>query len=130
MVKLFEKSDLAKIKDPVESITSEGNLDVFDNGVGITLEKDGEVLGCGGVVLHGSDVGEFWLRMSKKAKPLLALTAMKESMKILSNSFPGVKLVCRVQDGWVKGERLARHLGFIKDHIEENYWVYTWQQQH
>ena len=130
MVKLFKTSDLARIKDPIETIPAEGNLDVFDNGVGITLEQDGEVLGCGGVVLHGSDVGEFWLRMSKKAKPLTAMTAIRASIKILSKSFPGVTMVCRVKDGWDKGERLARHLGFIKDHIEDNYWVYTWQQQH
>ena len=130
MVKLFEKTDLAKVKDPIESFDSEGDLSVFDNGVGITLEQDGEVLGCGGVVLHGADVGEFWLRMSSKAKPLTAMTAIRASIKILSKSFPGVTMVCRVKDGWDKGERLARHLGFIKDHIEDNYWVYTWQQQH
>ena len=130
MVKLFNKSDLAKIKDPIEAIVSEGNLDVFDNGVGITFEQDGEVLGCGGVVLHGADVGEFWLRMSSKAKPLTAMITMKASMKILKDSFPGVKMMCRVKSGWDKGERLARHLGFIKDHIEDNYWVYTWQQHY
>jgi len=130
MVKLFEKSDLAKIKDPIEAIVSEGNLDVFDNGVGFTFEEDGVVLGCGGVVLHGSDVGEFWARIAKNTKTITILSSLRVAMAILENSFPGVKLVCRVQDGWVKGERLARHLGFIKDHIEENYWVYTWQQQH
>lgn len=130
MVSLFKKSDWHRVKDPIEMGDNISDLGVFDNGVGITLEQDGEILGCGGVVLHGHDVGEFWLRMSSKAKTLTAMTTIRASITILSKSFPGVTMVCRVKDGWAKGERLATHLGFIKDHIEDNYWVYTWQQQH
>ena len=129
MIKLFEKTDLAKIKDPIEAIIAEGDLDVFDNGVGLTFEEDGVVLGCGGVVLHGSDVGEFWARISKKTSAIVAVSSLRAAMTILKNSFPGVTFICRVKDGWTKGERLARHLGFVRDHIEDDYGVYKWQIQ-
>ena len=131
-LKIFDKDDWKKVADPVEgSVEDACDLGVFDNGVGLTLEDDdGKTLGCGGVVLHDDDIGEVWLRMSRDAKPLLAYATMKAAIKILAASYPGVSLTCRVLEGFDKGERLATHLGFVKDHIDDKYWVYKCQPQH
>ena len=130
-LRIFNKSDWAKVPNPVEvNVGDDCDLGVFDNGIGITLEDDGEIVGCGGVVLHNGTVGELWVRISRDAKPLLSYVAMKAAIKILVESYPDVEMKCRVLDGFDKGERLAKHLGFTRDHIDDNYWVYTWQPQH
>ena len=98
--------------------------------MGVTVEDGGKTLGCGGVVLHDSDTGELWLKLSKKAKPLAVMTGIKASLKILRQSFPGVAFMCRVKEGFEKGERLVKRLGFERDHLEDDYWIYTWQPQH
>lgn len=126
-IKIFDKSDWPKVTDPVEDLPRIHDMSVYDRGVGITLEDDGKTIGCGGVVLHDDTVGELWLRISSEAKPLIAMTAIKAGIKILADSFPGVQLICRVKDNFSKGERLVQHLGFIKDHMEDNYWVYKCQ---
>jgi len=128
MIRLFEKSDWAKVADPVEpNVVAGCDLSVFDRGIGITVEDDNGILGCGGVVLHDSENGEIWLRLSKTASPLSSVVGMKAGLKILSNSFPDVRLFCRIQDSFKKGHKLVGLLGFTKDHLDDNYWVYTWQ---
>jgi len=129
MVKLFEKSDWAKIVDPVEVGIQKRDLSVFDRGIGVTVEDDGVVLGCGGVILHNDELGELWLKLSRGTKAITAMTGIYAGLKILRNSFEGVTLFCRVKDGFDKGERLARRLGFKRDRLEDNYWIYTWQTQ-
>ena len=131
MIKLFEKSDWAKIDDPVEPMVDvEPDLSAFDNGIGVTVEQDGVVLGCGGIVLMSDDMGEVWIRISKKAKPIAVMTGLKAGLKILRNSYKDVALTCRVIEGFEKGHKLVKRLGFVTDRVEDNYQVYTWQQQH
>ena len=127
MVKLFEKSDWYKITDPVEAMYKAKDMSVYDRGVGVTVVDGGQTLGCGGVVLHNDNVGELWLRLSKATGHVTAMRGIVTGMTILKNSFNNITLICRVKAGWTKGERLVHHLGFIKDHMEDNYWVYKCQ---
>ena len=127
MVKLFEKSDWYKITDPVEAMYKSKDMSVYDRGVGVTVFEGDRTLGCGGVVLHNDYVGELWLRLSQTTGSVTAMRGIIAGIEILKNSFKDVVLICRVKDGWRKGERLVQHLGFTKDHMEDNYWVYKCQ---
>ena len=128
MIRNFEIADYAKIKDPIEgvSVISEDDLAIIERGVSITVEDEKGIVGCGGVILYDSDNGEMWLRLSKRANKLAYIDAILAAIRMLVNAFDGVKLYCRVKQGFKKGERFVRWLGFVLEREQDNYGVYVW----
>jgi len=115
-LKEFEKSDWDNVLDPVEPgefVLS--NPSAFDNGMGVTVLEDDKVLGCGGIVLNDNNNGEVWLKVSKSTNPRTIVAGVLAGFKIIKDSFPDVTIRCRALNGFDKGHRLIRRLGFVED---------------
>lgn len=130
IIRAFKSSDWYAIKDPVEpcDIDIDPTLTTLaERSLAVTVEDDRGVVGCGGVILYDSDNGELWIKLTKRASKIKALSAVLEGAKILMESFDGVRLYCRVREGFDKGKRLVQRLGFTLDRNEDGYEVYKWQ---
>ena len=119
IIRSFEKDDWKKITEPIET----GAVDIDDNqldmltsrGIAITVEDEMGVVGCGGTFFYDDCNAELWIRLAKRVelKTMSIVDSICAGIKILT-SMPDVKFYCRVRDGFRKGEKLAKWLGFKK----------------
>lgn len=130
MIRKFETKDWHAIDDPIEPCDidiDKAMIDLAERSLAITVENSKGVLGCGGVILYNDTEGELWLKLSKKANKLSVIEAVTTGLKILIESFDGVTFYCRVRQGFEKGEKLVKWLGFKLNRIQDGYGVYIWQ---
>ena len=125
IARMFDVKDWHRVQDAFENgpVSAEG-LQLAKDGVAMTVEEDGSVMGCGGVLT----TGELWLRLSRKSNPRTAIEAIVAGINSIKKSFEDTELWCRVKIGWREGERFVKWLGLRRDRIENGYGVYVWQK--
>lgn len=117
-ISLFKKEDFFGIEDPVEAtsnmVDDEGFFNLTDSGVSVTVREDGEVMGCGGVVLYDNNHGGMWIRISKEAakRSLLLLECIADAFNIIKESLGDIEILAHVKVGFKKGEKFAKFFGF------------------
>lgn len=83
---------------------------VRESDIAFTLEKNGVILGCGGIVRFWGSAGEAWTLLSRHAAANM-LTVTKVVKRILADApFDRVQMTTDV--GFEEAERWARMLGF------------------
>lgn len=114
-IREFEIEDWDNIKNVVEPFTlCDVPKEIINMGWGITAIEDGEILGCGGVLLTGENEGSIWVMLSKEAakKPVRAMLVIRDCLRIIRKSFELDTMVSYVLQKFKKGKRMAEYFGF------------------
>ncbi len=114
-IRMYKDGDYEAIEDCIEPFGKVGYFeDIKDRGVYLTVEDNNKVIGCGGVVMTTDDEGVVWLTLSYDIaeKKLTLIRLLKEGLKIILESFNLKRITAKIQEGYEKGERMARWFGF------------------
>ena len=123
----YQDGDMARITSAIESNIGDNECREKSNqGMFITLEKDGIPVATGGLIMSDVDTAEAWAKVDKylvtqsSVKERVSLVrAFSEALDMVTDclGFPMVFAV--VQKGFVRGEKLAKVLKF--DLMDDSY---------
>lgn len=123
----FKPEDYEAISESVRMYSGKIDKNFFEiikNGVNTTIEDNGKVLACGGVVQIKDNVAEAWIKVSKDAVGTGVFRLIRDGFSILIESikYDGLVIQAMILSNFAKGARLAKALGFYKtvDSVEIN----------
>jgi len=123
----YRDGDIDAISDAIESTVLDSQCrELYNDGLFVTLEKDGKPVATGGLVIKDENTAEAWAKVdvsigSKSERKALhrLLRAFSEALELISESLGFPVVYACVQDGFKGGERFARALKF--ERIEESF---------
>ena len=131
----IESIDMSKIAG-IEMIEPAGAKFewLIEGSVSLAAYEDGKFIGCAGLA-PTDDKWEAWIALPKKTmiKPFTVARAVYDSFQVMKESVKE-EIVSHVIDGFEKGEKMVKFLGFQKNgkQIENNGIIYNeyalWQQ--
>ena len=120
IIRSFKKEDILAIQNAVEpSYSCQANYDACDSidSLSATMEEDGKPILCGGASLdnNDNDVCWIWCIVADPVKNKITLyRAMRASFEIIMSEIGRSRAKTLVVEGFEQGERLVRHMGFVR----------------
>lgn len=130
-----EQIDTEKLKDIEMSEPVGAKFEwLVEGSMSLAAYEDGVFIGCAGLAPI-EDKWEVWISLPKKTKvkPFAAARAVYDSFQVMRKSVKE-EIISHVIDGFKKGEKMVRFLGFQKNgkQIENDGIIYNeyelWQQ--
>ena len=105
----------------------DGDIKVYPNwdltGWNKTVVVDGEIIGCGGVLIFWTGFGEAWICLSKNVErhKIVAVRFLKKVLEDVLNEFNLVRLQITVRPDFPDAIKLVESLGFQYEGIMRKY---------
>ena len=118
IIRQLQSDDISIIEtiEPFAEAT-DGWQDVIDKDLSYTLEQDGKPIACGGVIVGKEAM--FWMR-SDGTHIVKMMRAAKAVVQILTEVLGNMVYSTLVLEGFDKGDKFIRRLGFRKTDISIN----------
>lgn len=113
-IRRYQFGDRQNLESVMENCTFT-NEDLVARNPAYTMEEDGKVIACGGIMLLRTGVGQGWLAISRHAHntyPLELLRSIAMLGDVLIAEYHLHRLQGLVRPDFEAGEKLLEHLGF------------------
>ncbi len=89
---------------------------LIEGSMSLAAYEDGAFIGCAGLAPTEEDKWEVWVSLPKKTtvKPFTVARAVYDSFQVMKKSVKE-EIISHVIDGFKKGEKMVRFLGFRKN---------------
>lgn len=94
------------------------------NGPCFTGVRNGNVIGCGGIMILWPGVGEAWANLAPAVRhsPKDVLYCLRKGLEIITSAYDLKRVQAYATPSFPESVRLLKHLGFVEEGVLRCYW--------
>jgi RimJ/RimL family protein N-acetyltransferase len=95
-----------------------------DYGPAFTGIRNGEIIGCGGIMILWEGTGEAWATLAPATKhsPKDVFYCLRKGLEIIGEAYELIRIQAIAKPSFPESVRLLRHLGFEEEGVLRKYW--------
>ncbi len=93
-------------------------------GPAYTGTRNGEIIGCGGIMILWPGVGEAWANFAAPARqsPKDVLFCIRKGLDIITEAYELIRVQALATPTFPESIRFLKHLGFVEEGVLRKYW--------